>query len=233
MDNALPHRRDCCHSGGGIIRRNIGAEVSLFTGAAAIPQTAAGWFALLHDSPFVGLAFLAVFDVANYLLVGLMFLALAAALWPGHKAAVVVALVSGLMGVAVSFSANIALSMLSLSQQYAAVTTEAQRAALLAAGQAVLAFHNPLALYQGTGAYLSWLLVAVAGLLFSIVMFRGQAFGRVTALVGLLASAFDLTYCLTLPFLPGLRVLLVATAGGFWMIWHLLVGLRLLRLSKR
>ena len=216
-----------------LFRRNIGAEVSLFTGAEAIPQAVAGWFTLLQERPFVGLAFLAIFDVANYVLVGLMFLALAAALWRDHKPMAVMALAGGLMGIAVSFSANISLSMLSLSQQYAAATTEAQRAGLLAAGQAVLAFHNPSAIYQGTGAYLSWLFVAVAGLLFSVAMLQGQMFGRATALVGLLAGACDLAYCLTLAFAPGLRVFLVATAGAFWMIWHLMVGRRLLQLAKR
>jgi hypothetical protein len=242
VDNIVTRGRDwtALYRAGGIaalaaailFRRNIGAEVSLFTRAEAIPQTVAGWFTLLQESPFVGLAFLAIFDVANYILVGLMFLALAAALWPGHKAVTVMALASGLMGIAVSFSANISLSMLSLSQQYAAATTEVQRAGLQAAGQAVLAFHNPSALYQGTGAYLSWLFVAVAGVLFSVAMLQGQVFDRATVLVGLLASACDLAYCLTLAFAPGLRVFLVATAGAFWMIWHLMVGLRLLRLTR-
>jgi len=37
-----------------LFRRNIGAEVSLFTGAAAIPHSAADWYALLQGNPFVG-----------------------------------------------------------------------------------------------------------------------------------------------------------------------------------
>jgi hypothetical protein len=215
-----------------LFRRNIGAEVSLFTGVQAIPQSVAGWFALLHNNPVVGLAFLALFDVANYALVGLMFLALCAALWSGHKTLAAVALASGLIGVTVSFASNIALTMLSLSQRYATATSEAQRTGLLAAGQAVLAFHDPLALYPGTSVYMSLLLVAVAGLLFSVAMLRGQMFGRATAFVGLLAGACDLVYCLTFAFAPFLRVFLIATAGLLWMIWHLLVGLRLLQLSK-
>ncbi len=215
-----------------LFRRNIGAEVTLFTGIEAIPQSVAGWFALLQNNPLIGLAFLALFDVANYALVGLMFLALCAALWPGHKAVAAIALSCGMVGIAVSFATNIALTMLSLSQQYAAATSEAQRAALRAAGQAVLAFHDPLALYPSTGVYLSLLLVAVAGLLFSVAMHRGQMFGRATALVGLLASACDLVYCLTFAFAPFLRVFLLATGGLLWMIWHLLVGRRLLQLSK-
>ena len=215
-----------------LFRRNIGAEVSLFTGAEAIPQSAAGWFALLQNSPFLGLSFLAIFDVANYVLVGLIFLALGVALWPSRKTLVAIAFSSGMMGIAVSLAGNIALTMWSLSQQHAAATSESQRAALLTAGQAVLAFHDPLAVYPNTALYLSLLLVAVAGLLFSIAMLHGHSFGRTTALVGLVASGCDLGYCLTVPFAPFLRAWLLAAGGLMWMIWHLMVARRLLQLAR-
>ena len=122
-----------------LFRRNIGAEVSLFTGVEAIPHSAADWYALLQSNPFVGLSFLAVFDLVDYALVGLIFLALAAALWSSHRSMAAIALASGMVGVAVSLASNISLTLFSLSQQYAAATSAAQQAALLAAGQAVLA----------------------------------------------------------------------------------------------
>ena len=134
-----------------LFRRNIGAEVSLFTGVEAIPRSAAEWYNLLQGNPFIGLAFLAVFDIINYALVGLMFLALGAAFWQAHKSAAAIALASGLVGITVGFATNIALTMLSLSQQYAAATSEAQRAALLAAGQVILAIKDPLATLPSTG----------------------------------------------------------------------------------
>jgi hypothetical protein len=213
-----------------LFRRNIGAEVSLFTGAAAIPHLTADWYALLRSNPFVGLSFLAVFDLIDYALVGLIFLALAAALWQAHKSAAAIALASGLIGVAVSLSSNISLTLFSLSRQYAAATSTAQQAALLAAGQAVLATGDPLAIYPTAGAYVSLLLIAVAGLLFSVILLR---FHRAAGIVGLLASGCDLVYCLTVFLAPSLRAFLLAAGGLFWMIWHLLVGLRLLRLSKK
>jgi hypothetical protein len=212
-----------------LFRRNIGAEVSLFTGVEAIPHSAADWYALLQGSPFVGLSFLAVFDLANYALVGLMFLALAAALWQTQKSASAIAIASGLVGIAVSFAANISLTMLSLSQQYAATPRSSPQAALLAAGQTVLATKDPLAVYPATGAYVSLLLIALAGLLFSVIMLRSN---RATAVVGLLASGCDLAYCLTVFFAPSLRVFLLAAGGLFWMIWHLLVARVLLKRSR-
>jgi hypothetical protein len=212
-----------------LFRRNIGAEVSLFTGVEAIPHSAADWYALLQGNPFVGLSFLAVFDLIDYALAGLIFLALAAAFWSSHRAVAAIALASGMVGVAVSLASNISLTMLSLSHQYAAATTAVQQAALLAAGQAVLATGDPLAIYPTAGAYSSLLLIALAGMLFSVIMLRSS---RATAVVGLLASGCDLAYCLTVYFAPSLRVFLLAAGGLFWMIWHLLVARVLLKRSR-
>jgi len=159
----------------------------------------------------------------------LIFLALAAALWETHKSAAAVALASGLVGVAVSLSSNVSLTLLSLSRQFAAATSAAQQAALLAAGQAVLATGDPLAIYPSAGAYVSLLLIAVAGLLFSVILLRPH---RAAGIVGLLASGCDLVYWLTVFLAPSSRASLLAAGGLFWMIWHLLVGLSLLRLAK-
>ena len=204
-----------------LFRRNIGAEVSLVTGVEATPTTAADWYALLQANPFVGLSFLAFFDLFNYILVGVIFLALAAALWQANKSAAALALASGLVGIALNLASNVSLTMLSLSQRYAAVTSTAQRADLLAAGQVTLV-GNGLSAIPGTEALVSLLLVALAGLLFSLLLLPSH---RGTAILGLLASGCDLAYCLVFPLTPIAPVyLLLAAAGLFWMLWHLLVA---------
>jgi hypothetical protein len=212
-----------------VFRRNIGAEVSLFTGAGAIPHSAVEWFSLLQTNPFVGMSFLAVFDVFNYFLEGLVFLALGAALWQVSKSRVTVAIASGLVGIAVSFATNISLSMMSLSQQFAASSSEAQKSALLSAGQALLALNGHLTNFPGTGAYLAWLLIALAGLAFSSLLLSSN---RATAIVGLLAAGCDLAYCLTFPISPTVQAILMSFGGAFWMIWHLLVAYLLLKRAK-
>lgn len=205
-----------------LFRRNVGAEVSLFTGVEMIPTNAADWFNLLQSNPFVGLSFLAAFDLVNYFLVGLVFLALAAPLWSLNKSLTTLALASGLVGIAVSFSSNTSLSMLSLSQQYAAAGGEAQRAALLAAGQSLLASSGAMANFPGTGPYMSYLLIALAGLLLARQLLPTH---RATAVFGLLAGGCDLAYCLVFPLTAVAPVyLLLAAAGLFWMLWHLLVA---------
>jgi hypothetical protein len=204
-----------------LFRRNIGAEVSLFTGVEGIPHLAADWFALLQSNPFVGLSFLAFFDLFNYFLVGLVFMGLAAKLWPLNKNLTTMALASGLVGITLNLSSNISLTMFSLSQRYVAAISAAQKADLLAAGRAVLAGNDPLAAIPGTGALVSLLLVALAGLLFSLVLPTSH---RGTAILGLLAGGCDLTYCLAILLTPLAPVyLLLAAAGLFWMLWHLLL----------
>ena len=51
-------------------------------------------------------------------------------------------------------------------------------------------------------------------------------------IVGLLASGCDLAYGLTFAFAPSLQVIWLASGGLFWMIWHLLVGQILFKISK-
>ncbi len=124
-----------------VFRRNLGAEINLFT-QQPIPETVQGWFNLLYDKPLIGLAYLNLFDLLDYVLVALMFLAVYAALRKTYRINALVALMLGLVGVAVSLASNSALSMLSLSSQYAAAANEAQRSLLLAADQAMLAISN-------------------------------------------------------------------------------------------
>ncbi|MFO7678540.1 MAG: hypothetical protein R6X34_00670 [Chloroflexota bacterium] len=213
-----------------LFRRNIGAEVSLFTGVDAIPTTVADWYALLQANPFVGLSLLAVFDLVNYILVGVIFLALGAALWQANKSVAALALASGLVGVTLNLASNISLTMFSFSQRYAAATSAAQRADLLAAGQTVLAGNDPLTAVPGTGALVSLLLVGLAGLLFSVLLLP---FYRGTAVLGLLAGGCDLAYCLVFPLTAVAPVyLLLAAAGLFWMLWHLLVARVLWKYAK-
>ena len=67
-------------------RRYLSAELMVSNGFGIfdIPQTAPGtaieWFTLLQENKFVGLALLDIFDLVNYALVGLIFLALFAVL---------------------------------------------------------------------------------------------------------------------------------------------------------
>ena len=210
-----------------LFRRNIGAEVDMFT-VNDFPASVTDWFALLQNKPFIGLSFLAIFDLVNYVLIGLMFFALAVVLMRAHRKAAATALAIALAGIAAGSIANNALHMLSLSKQYAAASN-VERAAIEAAGEALLARDGASGAFQGSLITLSLFLIAAAVMIFAILMLHSTAFGRVTATFGILASALDLLYCLTVLFAPTLAVILIAAAGLSYMIWHILVGVSLLK----
>lgn len=223
---------------GTLFRRNIAAEIGLFSEQAS-PVTVSDWFALLQSNRLLGLSYLNIFDVVNYALLGMMFLALYVLLRQVNKSYMVIAVTLSLLGIAVYFASNTAFSMLALSDQYAAATTEAQRTTLEAAGQTLLAI-NRFAIsggHPGAGGYMSLLLVAVAGMLVSVVMLRSAVFNRATAYVGILASALDLTYCIAYVFVPtansGLLAIYFIPAAGFsLMVWHILAGWKLYQLGR-
>ncbi len=98
----------------------------LHTTAALHPASVADWFTLLHSHPFIGLTLLDAFDLVNFALVGLIFLGLYAALEHTHNSGMILALVLCWTAIAVYFSCNQSLSVLSLSVQYSSATTEAQ-----------------------------------------------------------------------------------------------------------
>lgn len=214
-----------------LFRRNIGAEVSLFTGVYAVPGNSEEWFALLQDKPLFGLATLGAFDLANYLLVGLMFVVLAVYLGKDRRSLIAVALASGMVGVCLNFLVNNSLTMLSLSQLYAVTESTVERAEFLTAGQTLLTLNNTSLGMPSTGIYLGILFVALASLLFSRLLFRAH---KATGVVGIIASGLDLAYCLLIFFLPPTfpTYLLLAAAGLFWMIWHFLVGIVLIKAGR-
>ena len=112
--------------------------------------------------------------------------------------------------------------MLSLSNQYAAATTEAQRAMSLAAGQATLA------IWQGAAFDVGYVLEGLALLIIAVVMLRSNVFSKVTAYVGILLGVMSL-----LPPTAGTIGLFFALGSLVPLeIWDILVGRRLFRLGR-
>lgn len=214
-----------------LFRRNIAAEISLFSGQVP-PDSVTGWFSLFHNDRLLGLAFYNLFDLVNYALLGLMFLGLYAALRGAQPGYMGLALSFGLVGMGVYFASNQAFAMLSLSEQYAAATTEAQRTSLLAAGETLLAINNPNAAYQGLGVHLSLLSVTLAGLISAWVMLRSTIFSKATAYLGMVAHLFVLGHFIMLIFAPDLIFIPHVAAAVPLVIWELLIARRLLQLRR-
>lgn len=221
-----------------IFRRNWSAELVISSGFGIfeipdpLPNNALEWFKLLQKDPFVGLSLLNLFDLINLALVGLIFVALYTALRNVNKSLMLMAIASGLVGVAVYLASNQAWEMFSLSQQYAATTSDTQHSVLLTAGDVLLATNHPEAPYQATGIHVGLFLVLIAGLLISIVMLQSDIFGKVAAVCGILANALAMLGFIALAFGPTISWIPPTLAAPFRMIWYILIAIRLFKLAR-
>ena len=188
------------------------------------------WFNLFQDNWFLGLRNLGLINMIAAALLLPTALALFGALRAAHEPWAALALIVSVVGAAVYFAGYTGFPMLALSKQYGAATTEAQRAAIVAAGQAMLALgesHTP-------GTFVAFLLLQSGALLNSGLMFRSEHFARATAVTGLLGGALLLAYEIVSDFIPALFAmsLFIAMAGGLLsLVWWVLVGRDLLRLG--
>ncbi len=237
-----PARRSLCRIGSAAAW--LCAVMYLITLAIYLPAYRAGpppttvleWFALFQANALTGLFFLGLADVFIMILWGPMSLALYSALHSSNKTWTLLAITFILVGMAVYLATNISFSMLSLSQQYSVAVTQADKSVLLAAGQTMLAVS------QGTGGqYAGMPLAWLGGLILSVVMLRSEAFGKLTARVGILGLVLLLA---TVPFssyttgpvagsaLEGIVVVFTIVGGLLSLTWYILVGLGLWRLAN-
>jgi hypothetical protein len=194
------------------------------------PGTVLAWFALFRRSPLLGLLSFWGLEVPMYLMFVLVFLALYVVLRADAEGGMLIATALVLLGVGVFLATNNPFTMFALSRRYAAATTGAQRAALLAAGEVVVA--NTAQRAVG-GFNTALFLVSVAGLIAAAVMLRSRAFRPFTGYVGLLAHALSLAdYVRQALASDELLALLVIMPGALLLVlWFGLVGRRLWQLG--
>jgi hypothetical protein len=213
-----------------LFRRNLGVEIALFS-PVKVPTSVNDWYTLLETHRFLGLVYLGIFDIVNYILVGFMLLALSKVLWRLASGFTIMGLWLGFLGIAIYTSSNTALSLLSLSNQYATAIGEDHKQLLLSAGHALLSL-NPFSSpggYPGAGGYLSLLFVAASGFVFSLIILKNKVFRPFTAYIGLAANSLDLLYSMAFLFVPAtnatqIGLLFLPTAGLLLMIWHIMIG---------
>jgi hypothetical protein len=187
-----------------------------------IPETVSGWFTLLQNNAVLGLALLDVPNLMVNVLGVLLYLALFTVLRHTHPTYTAVALTLGLVAVTLYVTANPAFGMFSLSLQYQAATTEAQRAILLAAGQTLLT------LYQSSTAFnVSYAMGAAATLMMSAAMLRSSTFNKGTAFTGILASLITLGL-----FVPKIGLYISIFSLIPYAIWLILVARRFFLLGR-
>jgi hypothetical protein len=200
-------------------------------GLSSSPVTAVEWFTLYRSHPFLGMRNLGLLNIFFTVLSIPVSYALYAAHRRTHRAFAGLSLLVALLGVAVFLATNRAFPMLELSSRYAAAATEAQRSALAAAGEAMLALGQSYT----AGTFLAFFLSTSAGIALSIVMLRAKLFSKASAILGIVGFSLLLIFELTSDFAPGFPASFVfALSGGpLSLLWDLLVGLRLIGLAGR
>lgn len=188
------------------------------------PTTVIGHFTQFQSNKLLGLVDLdLILILAEACNVPILF-ALYAALRRFNPALLTIALTLGLGGIAFFFAVNPTFSMLYLSDQYAAAATDVQRAAFLAAGEALVANYN------GTAFGLFFILSGVADLIIAAVMLRSGVFNKATAFTGMVVGAMLLVP--PLPVLGMIALVLSYIVILPSMIWNILVAIRLFQLGR-
>lgn len=200
------------------------------------PVTVLDWFTVFEDSPITGLFFLGLGDIIIMIFWGPVAIALFALLRPFNKTWVSIATPFVFVGMAVFLASNSAFSMLSLSHEYAAAVTAAEKNLLLAAGQTMLAIS------RGAGVlYVGMPLVWLAGVIFSVIMLQSPTLRKAAAWVGIIGFGllimgipFGGHYTATetpTAFQSAMVALQFIVGGILSMAWYLLVGLRLVQIG--
>jgi hypothetical protein len=195
------------------------------------PSTVSGWFMLFQSNRIVGLLDFWGLEVPMFVMFAMVFLAFYVVLRKGNEGHMAIAMSLAILGIGIFLATNNPFSMLSLSNQYTAATTDAQRSTFLAAGQAMLANTNQRAV---GGFNMGLFLVSVAGLIVSSVMLQSNSFSRLTAYVGILANALSLADYLRQALTPSptIALLVILPNALFVVIWYVLVGRRLFQLGR-
>jgi hypothetical protein len=183
--------------------------------------TATDWFALFQKSPVLGVLGFEFGLVIYALLSVVVAVALFAALRSASQSLSALFLVLSVIGGMSFVVARPALEMLSLSNQFSAATTDAHRAALLAAGEAMVA------VFHGTAFQVSYVLGSVTGLVVAAAMLRSGVFSRATAYLRIASSVFDFGL-----FIPGIGLYISLLSVVFLLVFNLLVARRLLQLGS-
>lgn len=205
--------------------------LTFLPGGYASSDTVIDWFTLFQNNWFLGLRNLGLLNIVMTLLGIPMFFALCIAHRNVNPAHAALALIISFIGVAVFYATNRAFPMLDLSNQYAAATTDAQRAMMAEAGQSMLSVgesHTP-------GTFIAFFLSEVAGIWISVVMLRSKVFTPLNAYFGILGFGLLLIFEICSSFVPTLSdvVLIFAMGGGLLsMAWYILIARRLFDLGN-
>jgi hypothetical protein len=185
------------------------------------PSNASDYFQLFQDNALLGFLSLDLLYLIDNVLLIPVLLALYAALRKTNESAMLIGTALGFLGIAALFASNTSANMYYLSEQHAAAVSDAGRAALLAAGEAMLA------VFSGSAYHISLIIGSVALVIIPAVMLQSNQFSKTTGYLGILANALALGF-----YVPVVGIFILLFSVLFLLAWYILVARRLLQMGQ-
>jgi hypothetical protein len=193
------------------------------------PSTAAEWFALFQRDRLVGIIQSFALDIIAVACHIPFYAALFILLRQTRQAyaTLILAVLFAFIGTAVYFATNTTFSLLFLSDQFASAATDAQKTQLLTSGQTLLAIYN------GTGPFVAFLLLAIAGILVSIGMLHSPWFTKPIAIAGIVGNALELGLPASIdpPLLLQIDPILIGIGGVILLYWYAAIAVKCTKAS--
>lgn len=195
--------------------------IVFMTAPPPLEGAAIDWFRYFQDNPLFGLVGFELLMVVYVLIYIPVALALYHTLKETDQPFATLYLALSLIGSLAFIAARPAFEMLSLSNGYAAATTEAQKTLFLAAGQTLVAT------FHGTAFQVSYILGSLTGLIISFVMLKSEIFSKTTAYVRIASSVCDFGL-----YVPVIGMYISIFSVLFLFIWNILIARRLFQLGQ-
>lgn len=132
------------------------------------------------------------------------------------------------VAVLIGYANESTFSLWYLAKQWVGATGEAERQALVAAGEAVRA----TGWWNSSNSMISGFLLQGSGVVVSIIMLRSKHFSKWTAWTGLIGNGLDLIQHLFEPFTPGIQQTLAPLMSPFYLLWFPLLARDFRKLGK-
>jgi hypothetical protein len=192
------------------------------------PDSAIECFEMINENRFIALLRLDVVSIIVVPFYYLLFYSIYQTLKTDYKLIAKIALFCTLAGVTIFIAGLNITSILILSDKYHMTTSPEMKQHLLAACEGMLASD----MWINTGAILRGILIESGAIIFSVLMLKTLIFNKATGWVGLLTHGFDLLSIIIGIFYAPIKDIFIMVAGPLYIVWFILIGMRLFKLSK-
>lgn len=192
------------------------------------PDSAIECFEMINENRLIALLRLDIISIIVVPFYYLLFYSIYQSLKTDYKLIAKIALFCTLAGVTIFIAGLNITSILILSDKYHMTTSPEMKQQLLAACEGMLASD----MWINTGAILRGILIESGAIIFSILMLKTLVFNKATGLVGLITHGFDLLSIIIGIFYTPIKDLFIMVAGPLYIVWFVMIGIRLFRLGK-